>query len=235
MLGNRHRLRWRGRVSVAAALSLALVAGGCSAGGIGAPGAAGSDAPASSPLSFFAVSSAKAPQPVVGAQSDVNCPPVEIRQGASTLTIGPTGENTTMALKYQGTFVRAARDCSVVGSDMVIKVGVQGRIIVGPAGGPGEVQVPLRIAVVEEVPGGFKPIVTKLIRIPVTVAPGQGNVVFTHVEPGMSFPLPTPASTLDDYIVYVGFDQLAVEAQDTAKPRSKPKAKPAQPKANSDQ
>jgi hypothetical protein len=138
-----------------------------------------------------------------------------------------------MSLKYQGSFVRVARDCSVAGSDMVIKVGVQGRIVVGPAGGPGEVQVPLRIAVVEEAPGGFKPIVTKLVRIPVTVAPGQGNVVFSHIEQGMSFPLPTPSSQLDDYIVYVGFDPLAAEPKEPAKP--KPKGKPAPPKANPSQ
>jgi hypothetical protein len=229
MLGTRHLMSWRARISVAAVLSLAVLAGGCSAGGI-AQDAAGSDEARSRALGFFPESAMTSPQPAVGAQSDVNCPPIEVRQGASTLAIGPSGENTTMALKYQGSFVRVARDCSVAGSDMVIKVGVQGRIVVGPAGGPGEVQVPLRIAVVEEAPGGFKPIVTKLVRIPVTVAPGQGNVVFSHIEQGMSFPLPTPSSQLDDYIVYVGFDPLAAEPKEPAKP--KPKGKPAPPKAN---
>jgi len=229
MLGTRHLMSWRTRISVAAVLSLAVLAGGCSAGSIAADAAGSDDAP-SRALGFFPESAAKSPQTMVGAQSDVNCPPIEVRQGASTLAIGPSGENTTMSLKYQGSFVRVARDCSVAGSDMVIKVGVQGRIVVGPAGGPGEVQVPLRIAVVEEAPGGFKPIVTKLVRIPVTVPPGQGNVVFSHIEQGMSFPLPTPSSQLDDYIVYVGFDPLASEPKETAKP--KPKGKPAPPKAN---
>ena len=226
-------MSWRARISVALLLLLAVLASGCSVGGIDARSAPPSDEPSSSTaLGFSAESSPKSPQPVVRAQADVSCPPVEIRQGASTLSVGPPGENTTMSLKYQGSFVRAARDCSVVGSDMVIKVGVQGRIVVGPAGGPGEVQVPVRIAVVEEAPGGFKPIVTKLIRIPVTVPPGQGNVVFSHVEPGMTFPLPTPSTVLDDYVVYVGFDALAAEAPETAKPKPKTKAKPAQPKAD---
>jgi hypothetical protein len=230
MLGTGHLMSWRVRISVAALLPLAVLAG-CSAGGI-APDAAGPD---ESPraLGFFPESAVKPPQPLVRAQADVNCPPIEVRQGASTLAIGPSGENTTMSLKYQGNFVRVARDCSVAGSDMVIKVGVQGRIVVGPAGGPGEIQVPVRIAVVEEAPGGFKPIVTKLIRIPVTVAVGQGNVVFSHIEQGMTFPLPTPSSQLDDYIVYVGFDSLAAQAPDTPKPKQKPNAKPAQPKPDS--
>ena len=175
---------------------------------------------------FFSGSTAKSPQPVAGAQSDVNCPSVEIRQGASTLSIGPTGDNATMSLKYQGSFVRAARECAVVAGNMVMKIGVQGRVVVGPAGGPGQVEVPLRIAVVEEVPGGFKPIVTKLIRIPVTIGAGLGNASFAHVEEGISFPLPTPTSALDDYIVYVGFDPLAAAAQDqNARPKARAKTR----------
>jgi hypothetical protein len=235
MLGNLHLMTWRARISLAAVPLLVGLAGGCSVAGLGAANAPGGDESSPTVLGFSAESSPKSPQPVVRAQADVTCPPVEIREGASTLTVGPSGENTTMSLKYQGSFVRAARDCSVVGSDMVIKVGVQGRIVIGPAGGPGEVKVPVRIAVVQEAPGGFKPITTKLVRIPVTVPPGQGNVVFSHVEPGMTFPLPTPSSVLDEYIVYVGFDALATEPQDAAKPKPKPKAKPAPPKADSSQ
>ena len=226
-------MSWRARFSLAAVPLLVVFAGGCSVGGTGALSASGSEEPASTALGFAAEPSPKSPLPVTRVQADVTCPPVEIREGASTLTVGPQGEsNNTMSLKYQGTFVRAARDCSVVGSDMVVKVGVQGRIVIGPAGGPGEVRVPVRIAVVEEAPGGFKPIVTKLIRIPVTVAPGQGNVMFSHVEPGVTFPLPTPSSVLDNYIVYVGFDPLAAEPQEGAKPKPKSKARPASPKAD---
>ena len=53
-----------------------------------------------------------------------------------------------LSLRYQATFVRAARECRVKGKDVNIKVGVQGRIILGPAGGPGELTVPLRYALV---------------------------------------------------------------------------------------
>src|SRR5262252_2934039 len=56
-------------------------------------------------------------QPVTNAQPNVECPFLDIRQGASTLTFPPpppAGGNEAMSLKYQGTFVRAARDCAVV-------------------------------------------------------------------------------------------------------------------------
>lgn len=227
-------MRWRGRALVAASLSFALIAGGCSSGGIGAP--APSDAShgysgSGSFSDFFAGSSAKSPQTVTGAQPDVNCPSVEIRSGASTLTIGPPGDKSAMTLKYQGSFLREARECAVVDGNMVMKVGVEGRVIVGPAGGPGRVDVPLRFAVVQETPGGMRPIMTKFIVVPVTIAPNDGNTLFNHIEEGMSFPLPTPTALLDDYVVYVGFDPVSAQPQvkepPKAKPRPKPKPKPA--------
>ena len=74
-----------------------------------------------------------------------------------------------MAVKYQGEFTREARDCAVVGGNMVMRIGVRGARHPRARGGPGQVEVPLRIAVVQETPGGARPIATKFIRIPVTV------------------------------------------------------------------
>jgi hypothetical protein len=50
-------------------------------------------------------------------------------------------------------------------------------------------------------------------------------VAFTHIEEGVSFPLPTPTSFLDDYIAYVGFDPLSAQPQEKQKPPAKPRAK----------
>jgi hypothetical protein len=246
-LRDNYRMRWLDRVSTAALLALALLASGCSGGGgLGGPAptpsaASATPPPPSSPSlkdkieTFFSGASAKAPQPVANAQPDVDCPYIDIRQGASTLTIPPPppdGGNEAMSLKYQGTFVRAARECKVVGNQMVIKIGVEGRVIVGPAGGPGQVDVPLRIAVVAVQPtAGSKTIATKLIRIPVTIGPNDEFATFTHIEEGLAFPLPS-AAVLDSYIVYIGFDPIGAEAEDKAKLKPalgiKPKPKPSQ-------
>ena len=101
-------------------------------------------------------------------------------------------------------------------------------MIVGPAGGPGQVDVPLRIAVVEETPTGTKAIVTKLIRIPVTIGNNDQNALFTHIEDGLSFPMP-PSADLDNYTVYIGFDPQAAEAQD--KHNEKPRPRKLKPKS----
>lgn len=239
MPGDANPRRWCDRASIAALLALALVAPGCSGGSslFGGP-TASTPAPAPAPASsgggwlpadisnFFAGSSDKAPQPVAGATPDVECPYIQIREGASTLTISGGGDNTAMSLKYQGTFVRAARQCAVVAGQMVMKVGVEGRIILGPQGGPGQITVPLRIAVVDETASSSKTIVTKLTLIPVTVGSAADTPTFTHVEDNLSFPLPSSAK-LENYIVYIGFDPLAAEAQEKpAKPKPKIKRKP---------
>ena len=186
---------------------------------------------------FSTASAANEPRPVVNTQqANVDCPLIDIREGAGTLTIPPPppdGSNDAMALKYQGTFVRAARDCKVVGGQLVMKIGVQGRVIVGPAGGPGEVDVPLRLAVVDQPTSGAKTILTKLINIPVTVMSTDTGATFTHIEDNFAFPLPSSAE-LDDYIVYIGFDPIGAEQENrTKRPavRIKPRPKP-RPKSN---
>jgi hypothetical protein len=164
---------------------------------------------------------------VANAQPDVNCPPVEVRQGASTLTVGPPpGAPSPMTVKYQGEITRMARECAVVAGSLTMRIGVQGRIVVGPAGGPGQVDVPLRLAIVLETPAGIRPIISKFIRIPVIVGPTDGNVVFSHIEDGLSFPIPVPRSLLDNYIAYVGFDPLS-DQPPPQKHERKHKRKPA--------
>lgn len=241
MTGHRN-LYWRSRAAIAASLALALLTSGCGGGGnlFGGPSAA---APAAAPTpvsdssgggflrddiaSFFSGSSDKAPQPVAGATPDVDCPYIQIREGASTLTINGPGDNAAMSLKYQGTFVRAARQCAVVAGQMVMKVGVQGRLVLGPQGGPGEVNVPLRIAVVDEKPASSKTIFTKLIMIPVAVRSADDNPSFAHVEDNVTFPLPS-SSELENYIVYIGFDPLAAQTHEKRRaPRPKVRRRPA--------
>jgi hypothetical protein len=203
---------------------LALLAG-CSGAGTSNPDTSASPAPRPSIVDFFSGASQKGAQTVAGAQPDFNCPPIEIRRGASTLTIGPDGDQkSAMSVKYQVSFTRLARECAVADGNMVMRVGVEGRAVVGPLGGPGHVDVPMRFAVVQEVPGGMRAIATKFILIPVDLQPGQGNVPFTRIEDGLTFPIPAPPSQLDNYIVYVGFDPASAEAQ--ARTRTNPAAKP---------
>ena len=139
--------------------------------------------------------------------SAVECPGVDIRPGASTLNIAVKPDQATAGdLRYQLSFGQTARECRVQDGTMSIKVGVQGRIILGPFGTPGSVGVPLRYAVVREGPEP-RTIVTKFKRIGATIAPGQTHIQFVDIEEGLTFPLPSSAE-LAAYVVYVGFDEV---------------------------
>jgi hypothetical protein len=222
------RLKKRGRTLVAPALWLAFLAGGCAC--LGASHAVTPDAQAGTSRAFSLRDSASAPTASKGVQTaqapqpDINCPAVEVRRGAATLVVASSGERTAMGMKYQGSFVRVARECGLVEGNMAMKVGVEGRIVLGPAGSPGRVDVPLRFAVVQETPsGGMRPITTKFVVVPVDVG-ATGNTPFIYVEEALTFPIPTPTSVVDEYIVYVGFDPVSAEARAKA-PKEPPKAK----------
>lgn len=121
-----------------------------------------------------------------------------------------------MNLRYQVSIGDTARECRVTGGMVSMKVGVQGRVVLGPQGGPGQVDVPLRIAIVHD---GIPPktIATRLERISVTIPPDDGNVSFTHVEDGLIFPLPK-GNEIDSYIVYIGFDPVGLKEIEKKKP-----------------
>ena len=151
--------------------------------------------------------------------SDIECPSVIVRTGASTLMIGDNSkanESGVMSLRYQGTIIRTARECNVTAGVVTMKVGIEGRIITGPAGGPGTVDVPLRVAVVQN---GVtpKPIVSNFGKETVTVGQQVDRVAFTHIDENIVFPLPQPLGLIDSYVVFVGFDPLGAQP-----PKKKP-------------
>jgi hypothetical protein len=156
------------------------------------------------------------------AMDEYNCPDVTVRPGTATLMVStpkPAGaELTAMDLRYQGTLVRFSRECGVRPGFMTMKVGVHGRVITGPAGGPGTVDVPLRIAVVQEGPEP-KTVVSKLARLSVNVAGEPAFADFTHVDQDVTFPLPRNAPDIASYVVYVGFDPGAAAPKPAAPAR----------------
>ena len=136
---------------------------------------------------------------------DIDCPTVEIRQGASTFSQSATDNGSAaLSLRYQANFLRGARECALRAGNVTMKVGIEGRLILGPAGTPGTFSLPVRLAVVRE---GVEPktVWTKFYMVPVSVPPGESNVLFTHVEEDMNFPMPA-VREFDEYVVYVGFD-----------------------------
>ncbi len=144
---------------------------------------------------------------------DVFCPDVSVRPGASTLSVSADNQATddsAMNLRFQASIGETARECRLTAGTMSIKVGVQGRVILGPAGGPGQIELPVRLAVVHEGPNP-RTIMTKLNRVAVSIPDNLGNVQFTMIEDEVSFPMPRGAA-IESYVVYVGFDPMGMRA-----------------------
>jgi len=156
------------------------------------------------------------PQPVDNA---LFCPPVRIRPGASTFAVGLPGKQASGAdLRYQATISRTARDCTQNGDQITARIGIQGRVISGPAGSPATVEVPIRVAVVQ---GGVqeRTIATKVYRTTVSMSAG-GNDPFSLVAEDIVYPVPS-AAAVDSYIFYIGFDPQALTPEPRASRRKK--------------
>ena len=162
--------------------------------------------------------------PNASTPKEIDCPGVEVRNGAATLSIAAAGvEAGPMTTRYQVTIGDTARECAPLGGVMTMKVGVEGRVLLGPAGGPGQVDIPLRMAVVQEGPAP-KTVLSKFYKLAVAIPPGQTGAPFVHVEQDLTFPMPRGAD-LDAYIVYVGFDPQSLSTKPERPAKSKQKQK----------
>ena len=151
-----------------------------------------------------------------GPQVMNDCPQVTIRAGASTYAVAAPGKQPIgNDVRFEATITKLARDCTRLGGDITARIGIQGRVIVGPSGAPPSVEVPLRIAVVQ---GGVgeKVIATKAYRTTVNVGE-EDSVPFSFVADDMVYPAPSGAAA-DNYIFYVGFDPQLVSASEKPKP-----------------
>jgi hypothetical protein len=154
-------------------------------------------------------------------QATSDCPQVTIRAGASTYAVAAPGKQAVgNDVRFQVTITKLARDCTRTGGDITARIGVQGRVIAGPAGAPPSVEVPLRVAVVQ---GGVgeKVIATKAYRTTVNLGEDE-SMPFSFVADDVVYPVP-PGSVADNYIFYVGFDPQLVSTSEKPKPVRKKK------------
>ncbi|MCP3404892.1 hypothetical protein [Bradyrhizobium sp. CCGB01] len=156
-----------------------------------------------------------APAPGQPAEDDLDCPQVTVRAGASTYAVGAAGKPAAgNEIRFQASITKMARECTRSSAGITARIGIQGRVIAGPAGAPATVEVPLRIAVVH---GGVgeKVIASKAYRTTVEMTEG-GSVPFTFIAEDLAYPVP-PAKDADSYIFYVGFDPQALSPEPKAR------------------
>jgi len=131
------------------------------------------------------------------------CPPVEIRSDTSALRVFERNRDEEPEfLRYQASLGQPARECVNTDGGMSIKLGLKGRVVAGLKGGPGTVNLPIRIVVLKQSDNSV--LFSQLYTVPVSLTAPTYAADFSHVFNAISFPL----TALDnDLLVYAGFDQ----------------------------
>lgn len=157
-------------------------------------------------VAFNSLFPASAPLP----QTDVavECPVIEVQDGTASTRVYSGGGQSNENVRYGFSLGDVARECSKVGDQLQLKVGIEGRVLIGPAGSPGTFSVPIRIAVRND--SSQKVLSSQLARVSATVGADQSQAGFSYVtEP---FAVPFDPHPDENYTVLVGFDTSAKAA-----------------------
>ncbi len=111
------------------------------------------------------------------------CPEVIIADGGAAVRAQSGADSGS--LRHQISILNVARECTPTGNGgFRLKVGVEGRVLLGPAGGAGTYGATLTTVVSR----GTTQIARRSARIGASVTSGQGGADFSHVEDGIMVP-----------------------------------------------
>jgi hypothetical protein len=111
------------------------------------------------------------------------CPQVIVADGGAAIRAqsGPDSSS----LRHQISIINVARECKGTGrGGFTLKVGVEGRALLGPAGGAGNYGATLTTQVLR----GSTVVARRSARVGATIPAGQGGADFVHVEDGIVVP-----------------------------------------------
>src|SRR6478752_6057835 len=131
------------------------------------------------------------------------CPELRLQVGGESYALFERDhDGDAKYVRYLGSITSSARECTTVtDTGMSIKVGVAGRIVAGPKGGPGKVTMPLKVTVLKQ--HGNKVLFSKSYTAAVTLAGSDLSATFSQVIDPVAF---KRSADDEDLIIYVGFD-----------------------------
>lgn len=198
---------WRPFSGMLGACVLSLAVASCSS----APG--GTD-PGETLGNLFAFNSTTRPpidpsktRPVV---YDVVCPIVDVKEGGSAHRVYAGRGTSNSDVRYQFSIGQTARECKPENGQLAIRVGVEGKVLLGPAGRAATFNVPVTIAVRDEDSGQIA--ATKTYQVAVTLPAGEQNTSFSVVSDTLYVPLRSKSAN-EDYLIMVGFEKAKAKRQ----------------------
>jgi hypothetical protein len=129
--------------------------------------------------------------------ADVACPEVDVFDGGATARVGgPANQD----VRYQFDISDVARECDPQGKMFSLKVGVAGRLLIGPAGSPGDYSTTLHVKVKRDI--DEQVLFDKTYRVAVDTK-GADQAPYRIVTDPIMLPL-TRARLDMDYSIFVG-------------------------------
>lgn len=178
--------------------TLAILAG-CSMGnlmgtGVPAPSPAAQQFATATPTQAEMAQSASTALPAIATE----CPPIKVRPGSEAMFsyAGQTGDART--LKYQGIIDEVTRNCVVSNGLITVRMGVAGRLLLGPQSTSNNTDVAVRFAVERD----GVPVFTERYVLPVAITPPNQQAEFLKVVENVGIPY-VGGETI---IIWVGFD-----------------------------
>jgi hypothetical protein len=171
-----------------------LVAAACAAG-VAVSGSASAQGIGDTLSNLFKFGGTTVPKEAPRETGDVYCPTVGIVEGGAALrayTGGKVGEPS--ALRHQISIGQLARECvEQPDGSIMIKVGVEGRALLGPAGAAGRFDAPVTFVVKR----GDRILASRTQRISVAVPAGDTQASFVTIQDGLVVPPNTGEYEID--------------------------------------
>lgn len=181
--------------SLAASLSLLALAAGCTTGGSGTGGLFGKGAGGQAKVAET--------EPSGTTYVRGTCPEVELRDGTAyyrTYAGGGAKDEDPSKVVTQASLTETTRKCTVSGNQLTMEVAAAGRVVAGPAGGPGTVTMPIRVAVLDK---EGNTIYSQLTHYKAELPSGTATTQFLFTKPDVTIPLDQATTAR----VFVGFDE----------------------------
>jgi hypothetical protein len=126
------------------------------------------------------------------------CPPIKVRPGSEALFKYAGERANPRELNWQAIIENQSRNCVVSNGKITMKMGVVGRLLLGPAGSVQGADLPLRFAIERD----GVPLFSEKYDIPVQIAAGQQSAEFVKVVENVEIPYLGG----EQITVWVGFD-----------------------------
>lgn len=178
----------------AVALTISACSMGNMFGGGGTPGASQQLQNASASQAEIAAAGSDA-LPAIATE----CPPIKVRPGGEALFSYGSGQlGNPHDLQFQAVIDKQSRNCVVSNGLITVKMGVVGRLLLGPAGNVTSATLPLRFAVERDEVALF----SQKYEIPVSVTAPNQSEEFVKVIENVAIPYIGG----ENLVIWVGFD-----------------------------